>query len=78
MLTAVTRPSDPVDTRVFDLPRYLSVLPLFSDLSAHELERLAATARRHVPDKANLFIALDYDRAAWDRVQHGIEGWARR
>jgi len=48
MLTAVTRPSDPVDTRVFDLPRYLSVLPLFSDLSAHELERLAAgcTLRR--------------------------------
>ena len=48
MLAAITRPSDPVDTRVFDLPRYLSVLPLFSDLSAHELERLAAgcTLRR--------------------------------
>jgi CRP-like cAMP-binding protein len=37
-----------VDTRVFNLPRYLSVLPLFSDLSAPELERLAAgcTLRR--------------------------------
>ena len=31
----------PVDTRVFNLPRYLSLLPLFSDLSAAELERLA-------------------------------------
>lgn len=30
-----------MDTRVFDLPRYLSVLPLFSDLSGLELERLA-------------------------------------
>ena len=37
-----------MDTRVFDLPRYLSVLPLFSDLSAPELERLATgcTLRR--------------------------------
>jgi hypothetical protein len=43
-----------------------------------ELEQLAATARRTVPDKANLFVALEYDRAAWDRVQHGIDGWARR
>ena len=30
-----------VDTRAFDLPRYLAVLPLFSDLSRPELERLA-------------------------------------
>ncbi len=30
-----------LDTRVFNLPRYLSLLPLFSDLSAAELERLA-------------------------------------
>jgi len=31
-----------VDTRVFNLPRYLSLLPLFSDLSTAELERLAS------------------------------------
>jgi CRP/FNR family transcriptional regulator, dissimilatory nitrate respiration regulator len=39
-----------LDTRVFDLPRYLSVLPLFSDLCAPELQRLAAgcTMRRLV------------------------------
>ena len=30
-----------VETRSFDLPRYLSVLPLFTDLSRAELERLA-------------------------------------
>lgn len=30
-----------MDMRAFDLPRYLSVLPLFTDLSAPELARLA-------------------------------------
>lgn len=30
-----------MDMRSFDLPRYLSVLPLFTDLSAPELQRLA-------------------------------------
>jgi CRP-like cAMP-binding protein len=30
-----------VEARTFDLPRYLSVLPLFTDLSPSELERLA-------------------------------------
>ncbi len=30
-----------MDTRAFDLPRYLSVLPLFSDIERPELERLA-------------------------------------
>ena len=30
-----------MDTRVFNVPRYLAVLPLFTDLSPPELERLA-------------------------------------
>lgn len=30
-----------MDARTFDLPRYLSVLPLFNDMNAAELERLA-------------------------------------
>ncbi|MEJ6000312.1 Crp/Fnr family transcriptional regulator [Paucibacter soli] len=30
-----------MDMRAFDLPRYLANLPLFNDLSAHELQRLA-------------------------------------
>jgi len=42
-----------------------------------DLERLAQ-ARRTRPDKANLFIAVDYDRAAWERVQLTIDRWARR
>lgn len=32
----------PLDLRAFDLPRYLAVLPLFSDLDRPELDRLAA------------------------------------
>ena len=34
-------PEPPVDIRAFDLPRYLSVLPLFSSLNPADLERLA-------------------------------------
>ena len=30
-----------LDTRSFDIPRFLSVLPLFSDIGSAELERLA-------------------------------------
>ena len=36
-----------MDIRQFDLPRYLSVLPLFADLSAPELQRLAEGCRLH-------------------------------
>lgn len=43
-----------------------------------DLERLAVTARRAPPDKAKLFITLEYDRAAWERVQQGVDRWARR
>ena len=37
-----------LDTRNFDIPRFLSVLPLFSDLNPTEIERLAGgcTLRR--------------------------------
>ena len=31
----------PVETRSFDLPRYLSVLPLFTEMSAPELKRMS-------------------------------------
>jgi hypothetical protein len=43
-----------------------------------DLERLADTARRAPPAKANLYIALEYDRAAWERVQAALDRWARR
>ena len=43
-----------------------------------ELKQLAATARRAAPSRDNLFVSLAYDRGAWDRVEQGIERWARR
>ena len=43
-----------------------------------DLQRLAVTARRAAPSKANLFITLEYDRAAWDRVEQGVDRWSRR
>ena len=43
-----------------------------------ELSALAETARRSRPDKDNLFATVEYDRNAWERVQHGLDRWARR
>lgn len=58
--------------------------PRFTDLTGcvdrlrPELGRLADTARITQPDKDNLFSVVDYDRAAWDLVQQGLDHWARR
>jgi hypothetical protein len=58
--------------------------PRFSDLAAcidairFDLERFVSTARRVEPVSANLFRVIEYDRAAWETVQHGIERWGRR
>jgi hypothetical protein len=43
-----------------------------------DLTRLADTARRSRPTKDNLFTTFEYDRDAWERVQSGVERWARR
>ena len=43
-----------------------------------DLRHLADTARRRRPEKENLFATVEYDRSAWERVQHGIDRWARR
>ncbi len=43
-----------------------------------DLEHLADTARRTLPDKENLFATVECDRATWGRVQHDVERWARR
>lgn len=43
-----------------------------------DLEHLVDTARRTRPTKENLFAAVDYERAAWERVQQGVDRWARR
>lgn len=40
-----------MDVRAFNLPRYLALLPLFSDLSSVELERLAAGCVLHRFDR---------------------------
>jgi hypothetical protein len=58
--------------------------PRFADLAGcveairPDLERLAGSARRLNPTRDNLFATLEYDRSAWDRVQHGIDRWKRR
>jgi hypothetical protein len=58
--------------------------PRFTDLAGcieaiqSDLRRLADTARRTRPDKENLFARVEYDRAAWERVQYGVDRWARR
>jgi hypothetical protein len=58
--------------------------PRFTDLAGCveamqlDLGRLAGTARRTRPDRENLFATVAYDRTAWERVQHGIDRWARR
>lgn len=43
-----------------------------------DLERLADSARRTEATQANLYSAVSYDRSAWERVQDGIDRWARR
>ena len=43
-----------------------------------DLERLARSARRAPPCRDNLFITLQYDRATWDRIETGLDRWARR
>ena len=58
--------------------------PRFTDLNGcveairPEFERLVDGARRTHPDKENLFIAVQYDQAAWERVQYGLDRWVRR
>lgn len=42
------------------------------------LEALARSAVRQTPSKDNLFAAVTYDRAAWDRVMSVIDDWQRR
>lgn len=60
------------------------VASTFADLkgcvaAAHEaLEALAGTAVRQRPTQDNLFAAVTYDRAAWDRVISDVERWQRR
>jgi hypothetical protein len=58
-------------------PRFMN-LPGCVEGIRPDLERLVDTARRDQPDKENLFAAVAYDREAWERVQRGIDRWARQ
>jgi hypothetical protein len=42
------------------------------------LEALARSAVRQQPSKDNLFAAITYDRAAWDRAAALVDDWQRR
>jgi hypothetical protein len=42
-----------------------------------DLDRLADATRRVRPTKDNLFATVEYDRAAWERVQQGVDRWGR-
>lgn len=43
-----------LDTRTFDIPRFLRVLPLFSDLQPAEIDRLAQGCRLSRPERGEL------------------------
>jgi hypothetical protein len=60
-----------LDSRFSDLPACLEAM-------RGDLDRLVGTARRVAPASTNLFRVVEYDRAAWERVQHGLERWGRR
>lgn len=60
-----------LDSRICDLEGCVEAI-------RSDLDRLIDTARRTRPDKENLFATLEYDRAAWERVQQGIDRWAKR
>jgi hypothetical protein len=58
--------------------------PRFIDLAGcvaavrSDLERLVDTSRRERPESGNLYRAVEYDRTAWERVQHALDRWGRR
>jgi hypothetical protein len=58
-------------------PRFADVVASVQALQP-ELTDLASTARRTPPTKDNLYTSLEFDRAAWERVQEGIDRWVRR
>jgi hypothetical protein len=42
------------------------------------MEELAESARRVQPSKDNLFAAVTYDKAGWERITKALDRWARR
>lgn len=60
-----------LDTRFTDLAGCMVKLQA-------DVEVLADTARRAQPDKHNLYQTVEYNRPAWERIQQGLDRWARR
>jgi hypothetical protein len=60
-----------LDTRFSDLAGCVDAIQT-------DLGRLVDSARRPLPEKSNLFAAVEYDHAAWARVQQGLDRWTRR
>lgn len=60
-----------IDTRFADLAGFV-------DSARPTLEQLAMTATRHAPDKDNLFTAVAYDTALWERLVQALERWQRQ
>ena len=58
-------------------PRFRNLAGCVETLQA-DLQRLATTARRTAPNQENLYVTLEYDRSAWDRVEQGVDRWSRR
>lgn len=48
-------------------------------IKAHhkDLERLTSSARRPHPTKDNLFVTLQFDSTAWERVRQSLDCWRR-
>jgi len=42
-----------------------------------DLDRLVDATRRVRPNKGNLFATVEYDHAAWEHVQQGLDRWGR-
>lgn len=57
-------------------PRFTDMAGCVAAMQA-DLERLADSALRISPDKEHLFTAVTFDSGAWERVQLGLDRWAR-
>ena len=56
--------------------RFTDLVGCVAHLQA-DFDLLADTARRAQPGKDNLFQPADFNRPAWERIQQGLDRWAR-
>lgn len=58
----------PLRSRFSDLADFISA-------QKRDLECLAESAKRPRPGVDNLFATVQFDRGAWERIQHGLDCW---